>query len=118
MNIAATVLVVVLALVFFTLGSAKIMALAFTRELAAHVRFSTTAYRGIGTLEAAGAIGLLIGIAQPLLGAAAGIGLLLLLGGALVAHLRVGDGPREYAPAVATGILVVTYLALLFGATR
>jgi DoxX-like family len=39
-------------------------------------------------LEVAGAIGLLVGFVQPVIGALAGAGLLLLLGGAVVTHLR------------------------------
>jgi hypothetical protein len=45
----------------------------------------------LGTLLACGAVGLLMGFAVPLLGAAAGIGLVLYFICALTAHLRVGD---------------------------
>ena len=45
---------------------------------------STAAYRRIGALELAAAIGLLLGLLQPLIGALAAIGLLLLLTGAVV----------------------------------
>lgn len=104
-----------LAVLFLSLGTAKILALAPMRELAAHVGFSTAAYRVIGVLEVAGAVGLLIGLVVPLIGGMAGAGLLLLLGGAVVTHLRNGDGIRKYAPALVTGLLVATYL---YGAFR
>ncbi len=87
------------------------------RARAAHVGFSVAAYRRIGVLEVAGAIGLPLGLVQPLLGALAGVGLLLLLAGAVVAHLRNGDGPREVAPAVVCALLVTGYLAAPAGAT-
>ncbi|MCO1654841.1 DoxX family protein [Pseudonocardia humida] len=45
----------------------------------------------LGTLLAAGALGLLAGLAVPLLGALAAAGLVLYFVGALVAHLRVGS---------------------------
>lgn len=45
----------------------------------------------LGTLLACGAVGLLTGFAVPLLGAAAGIGLVLYFICAVTAHLRVGD---------------------------
>src|SRR5208282_2357817 len=116
MSVASTILAVLLALFFFSLGAAKILALAPMRERAAHVGFSTAAYRRIGALEVAGAIGLLIGLIEPLIGALAGAGLVLLLGGALLTHLRTGDRVREFAPAVVAGLLVATYLAVLSGA--
>jgi hypothetical protein len=110
MMLAAAILTVLLALVFSGLGTAKILALRPMRELAAEVGFSTAAYRRIGLLETAGAIGLLIGLVEPLMGVLAGAGLLLLLGGAVVVHLRTGQGPRKFAPAVVSGLLVAAYL--------
>jgi DoxX-like family len=117
MTLAVAILAVLLALVFLALGTAKILALQPMRELAAEAGFSTAAYRRIGLLEVAGAIGLLIGLIGPLIGALAGAGLLLLLGGALVVHLRKGDGPRKFAPALVCGLLVAAYLILQVGAT-
>jgi uncharacterized membrane protein len=83
------------------------------RELAAHAGFSVAAYRGIGALEVAGAAGLLLGLTVPLLGASAGVGLLLLLAGAVITHVRNRDGVRELAPAVVCAVLVAGYLAAL-----
>ncbi|MFF4811109.1 DoxX family protein [Micromonospora chersina] len=112
MTIAAAVLAVLLALVFLALGTAKILALQPMRALAAEAGFTVVAYRRIGLLEVAGAVGLLIGLFAPLIGALAAAGLLLLLTGALVVHLRKGDGPQRYAPALVCGLLVVAYLVL------
>lgn len=47
------------------------------RELAAHSGFTVTACFGIGALELAGATGVLLGLAVPILGGLAGAGLLL-----------------------------------------
>ncbi|GGR99585.1 invasion protein [Micromonospora fulviviridis] len=118
MTLAAGILAVLLALIFLALGTAKILAVQPMRELAAEAGFSVAAYRRIGLLEAAGAIGLLIGLIVPLIGTLAGAGLLLLLGGAVVVHLRKGDGPRRYAPAVVCGLLVAAYLTLHLVAAR
>jgi hypothetical protein len=118
MSVASAVLAVLLALIFLALGTAKILALEPMRVRAAEVGFSTGAYRRIGSLEVTGAIGLLLGWIEPLIGVLAGVGLLLLLGGAVVAHLREGDGPRKFAPAVVCGVLVAAYLAALLAATR
>jgi len=117
MSVTPAVLAVLLALIFIGLGSAKILAVQPMRERAAEVGFSTRAYRRIGMLEVAGAIGLLLGSIEPLIGALTSAGLLLLLGGAVVTHLRNGDGPRKLAPAVLCGLLVAAYLVALFAAT-
>ena len=44
------------------LGAAKILAVPPMRAAAAHVGFSVAAYRRIGVLEVAGAVGLLVGL--------------------------------------------------------
>jgi hypothetical protein len=117
MNIVSTVLAVLLALFFSTLGMAKVLAVPFMRERAAEVGFSTAAYRRIGVLELAGALGLLTGLVEPRIGGLAGVGLLLMLVGAVGAHLRAGDGPRKFAPAVVCGLLVAAYLVSHLGGT-
>jgi hypothetical protein len=71
------------------------IALAPMRERAAHAGFSVGAYRGIGALEIAGA------------------GLLLLLAGALVTHVRNRDGIRDLVPApVCAGLVAGNLVAL------
>lgn len=108
-----TVPAVLVAAVFLLAGVAKLLALAPMRERAAHAGFSVTAYRGIGALEVAGAAGLLLGLAVPLLGVLAAVGLLLLLAGALVTHVRNRDGVRDLVPAVVCAVLVAGYLVAL-----
>jgi hypothetical protein len=102
---------------FLALGAAKILALTPVRALAAHAGFSVQAYRGIGTLEVAGAVGVALGPVAAPLGVLAGAGLLILLAGAVVTHLRNGDGIDKAAPAVICALLVIGYLAALLGAT-
>jgi hypothetical protein len=113
---ASVVLAALVSVVFIAAGAAKILAVAPMQAAAAHAGFSVDAYRRIGVLEVAGAIGVLVGLIYPLLGGLAGVGLLLLLGGAVVTHLRSGDGVRELAPAVACAALVAGYLVALAGA--
>ena len=104
------VLTVLVAAVFLLVGAAKVFALAPMRERAAHAGFSVAAYRGIGALEVAGAAGLLLGLAVPVLGVLAAVGLLLLLVGALVTHVSSRDGAGDFVPAVVCAALVVGYL--------
>jgi uncharacterized membrane protein YphA (DoxX/SURF4 family) len=113
---ASITLAVLVTLIFALLGTAKIMAVPPMRYLASEAGFSVDAYRGIGVLEVAGAVGVALGLAVPLLGRAAAVGLLLLLAGALITHIRQGDGPRKYAPVIVCGVLVAGYLAALNGA--
>lgn len=103
-----------IALIFGTSGVLNTLALPKARELAAEVGFSVAAYRRIGVLQLAGVAGVTLGLAMPPLGGLAGAGLLLLLAGAVVVHLRNGDPVAKVAPAVACAALVTSYLAALF----
>jgi hypothetical protein len=107
-----------LVIAFAATGSAKLAAVPAMRTKAAHVGFSVSAYRRIGLLEVLGVLGLLAGAFVPVIGAAAATGLVVLLCGAIVTHLRSGDGVREIIPAVALGLLSLTYLFLVLGALR
>ncbi|MFJ8021440.1 DoxX family protein [Streptomyces sp. NPDC096311] len=112
--IITVTLTCLIALIFAALGLAKVLALPKMRELAAEAGFSTAAYRRVGVLELAGAAGVALGPAVPLLGGLAGAGLVLLLVGAAVVHLRKGDPVGRIAPAVVCAALVVGYLVALF----
>jgi len=103
---------------FAAAGSAKLAAVPAMRARAEHVGFSVAAYRRIGFLEVLGVLGLLVGAFVPIIGALAGAGLLMLLGGACIAHLRNGDGLREMAPAVVLGLVTVSFLLLVVGDLR
>lgn len=108
-----TILATVVTAIFAVLGTAKLLALPAMRQLAARSGFTPTAYRGIGLAELAGAAGVVLGLEMPLLGALAGAGLLVLLAGAVVVHVRRQAGLREVAPAIVSAVLVVGYLLAL-----
>jgi hypothetical protein len=107
-----------LVVAFAALGSAKLAAVPAMRTRAEHVGFSVSAYRRIGLLEVLAVFGLLVGAFVPLIGALAAAGLLMLLGGAVVTHLRNKDGMREIAPALVLGLVTLTYLLLVLGDLR
>ena len=100
-----SILAGILVVAFAALGSAKLAAVPAMRTKAEHVCFSVSAYRRIGSLEVLAVLGLLIGAFLPVIGALAAGGLVILLGGAVLAHLKNGDGVREIAPAVVLGVL-------------
>ncbi|MEU2240381.1 DoxX family protein [Streptomyces sp. NPDC018338] len=64
----------------------------------------------LATAKAAGAIGLLAGLAVPLLGVAAAIGVTLYFAGAVITHLRAKD--YELAPALVLTLISVAALVL------
>jgi hypothetical protein len=68
----------------------------------------------LGALKAAGALGLLVGIGIPLIGAAAALGLTLFFLGAIATHLRAHEYSLHY-PGVFL-VLAVASLALRFAA--
>ena len=113
-----TILAGLLIAAFAATGSAKLAAVPAMRAKAEHVGFSIAAYRRIGFLEVLGVLGLIVGAFVPVLGALAAAGLLILLGGAIVAHLRNGDGIREIAPAVVLGLVTFGFLLLVVRSLR
>ena len=65
----------------------------------------------LAACEFAGALGLVLGIWWPYLGIAAGIGLVVYFVGAIVSHVRMGDG-KGIGPAAFMLIISVAALAL------
>ncbi|MGV0742912.1 DoxX family protein [Mycolicibacterium sp. XJ870] len=64
----------------------------------------------LGTLQGAGALGLIAGFVLPPIGLAAAIGLVLFFIGAVIAHLRVGD--RHFSAVLPALTLVTATLAV------
>ncbi|HEV8627766.1 MAG TPA: DoxX family protein [Acidimicrobiia bacterium] len=65
----------------------------------------------LGTLKAAAALGLLVGLAVPWIGTAAAAGTVVYFAGAIVTHLRA----RDYALAPASSFAVLAVAALALG---
>jgi len=116
--ITTIVLAGVLVVAFGVLGSAKLAASPAMRARAEHVGFSVDAYRRIGALEVLGVLGILVGVAVPLIGVLAATGLAVLLGGAVTAHLRNGDGWRQLAPALVLGAVAVVFVVVVLSNLR
>ena len=112
---ATTVLAGVLVVAFGVLGSAKLAAVPAMRARAEHVGYGVDVYRRIGALEILAVLGILVGAAVPVIGALAATGLVLLLGGAVIVHLRNRDGFRELAPALVLGAVAVAFVILVLG---
>ena len=92
--LVADVLSAVLAVVF---GSAAIAKLVHQRQqvrTAEKLHIPWSRYRWIGAPEAAASVGLLIGYASAPFAAAAAIGLVVLMAGAIAFRLRIRDSAR------------------------
>ncbi|WP_317698005.1 DoxX family protein, partial [Aeromicrobium sp. REDSEA-S32_B7] len=82
-------------------------------ERAQHLGYPVAAFRAVGALELLGVAGLWVGrAASGPLATTALVALLVLMAGAVVSHLRVGDGIAAVAPALVVAALLVALLAL------
>ncbi len=91
MHIAYLAITIMAALAYGYAASLNFAGAESVKEVADRVRVSQKWMVPFGLLLAAGAIGLLVGIAVPVLGAAAGIGLVLYFICAVGAHVRAQD---------------------------
>jgi hypothetical protein len=111
MSTLVQIICVVLAIPFAALGIAKIRAGEEMSARAAHLGFSVDSYRVIGVAEVAAAAALLAAHWVPALATTALVGLVLLMVGAVVFHLRNGDGPDKFLAAAVLLALVAGTLA-------
>jgi DoxX-like family len=103
-------LAILLAAVFALLGVAKLASLPAMRVAAADLGYTTGQYRLIGALELAGAAGLIIGLKAAGIGVAAAVGLVLLMLGAALAHVKNHDAATRLIVPIAVAGIAVAYL--------
>src|SRR3954447_12138280 len=97
---------------YLAAGFSKAIAAPRSVAQAAELKIGPRSYQLIGIVELFGGAGVVIGLWLPQLGIAAGIGLGLMMIGAIVAHLRVGQSPKRAAPALLGAALAVSYVVL------
>ena len=90
-SVMPTVLAIVTGALFLVTGGVKVLGVRQSLEIRDHFGFGAVPWRVIGTLECAGAVGVLAGIALPELGVAAAAGLAALMLGAIANRLKVED---------------------------
>jgi uncharacterized membrane protein YphA (DoxX/SURF4 family) len=93
-------------------AAAKLSGQARMRQSAQHFGIAWERYRLIGVAELAAAVGILAGLRVRPLGAAAALGMALLLIGALITHSRAGDAAKEQAPAGVALLVSIAYMAV------
>ena len=111
--LSAYVVVTLMAIAANTFAAtADFMRLKFALSTAAKLSVPESWMTMLGTLNAAAALGLLLGlIGVPLIGTAAAIGLILYFVGAIITHLRV----RDYSIGPAAAFLLLAVAALVLG---
>ena len=107
MNTMTTVMAVVLAAIAIVSAMGKLRKMPQVMDSMAHVGVKPNQIPVLAYLEIAGAIGILVGIAYPLLAFVSAGALMLYFLGAVAAHLRIKDKFKDFAPAL--------FLAVLFG---
>lgn len=112
MSVALVALSLLLTASAFYGGISKLLGAGATRADAERLGFSRSAYVRIGALETSGGVGLALGLAAWPFGVAAAAGILCLVTGAVVAHLRAGDPPATALPAAVIGILDAVLIGL------
>lgn len=115
MFIAAVILSVILALVSAAAGVPKAFLKGPAVEQLTGRGLSPALVRFIGAAEAAGAVGLVIGIFWHPLGIAAAIGLVIVFVGAVVFHARFGDysNAETRGPSLPAAVLALVSVAVV-----
>ena len=112
---AADVLSLVVGLLFVVTGGVKVLGVAQSLAIRDHLGLSPRAWRIIGVLECAGAVGALVGLSVHFLGRLALVGLGALMIGALASRVKVHDPARVLALDV--GVLALVIAAAVTRAT-
>lgn len=109
MEIARTVLAALTCLLLLVAALSKVTGQQSMRDMAAHLSIRWPRYRAIGFLELAAVAGIVVGLWWTWLGVAAGAGVVLLMVGAVVVHVRAKDPLPAMAPALALLALAAGY---------
>ncbi|MFY9921598.1 MAG: DoxX family protein [Mycobacterium sp.] len=112
MDTATVVVTLSLAALFVFSSSIKLLGVPKSLAIRDHLGVSPLQWRGIGALELAGVVGVLVGLLWAPIGIAAAIGLALLSIGAVAFHLRASDRLVDMVPAV-IGVALAAATAVL-----
>ena len=105
-----TILSLLVAVACLIPAGAKLSGQPRMRASAAHFGIAWQRYQLIGLAELAAAMGVLAGLAWHPIGLIAGVALAALLLGAMLTHVRAGDGGRKLMPALLILVIDALYL--------
>jgi hypothetical protein len=100
------------ALLFLSASLLKLTDQPQAREGQVKFGISAATYKRIGILELLGVVGVLAGLAVPMIGVVAGVGLIAVAIGALVNHLRVKDPLPAVMGAVVAMVIAGVYVVV------
>ncbi|MFD1548024.1 DoxX family protein [Nonomuraea guangzhouensis] len=109
MSTVVIVLSILLGLLFIGTGGVKVLSLPQSLAIRDHLGLPPRLWRLIGVCESAGGVGLLAGLAVPLFGVAASMGLVMLMAGAIISRIRVSDS----VVMISIDVLVLALVVLL-----
>ena len=117
MAVLAWITGLILTVGFLMAGAIKVMGNEMALEMANKLGYANLR-QFIGAAEVAGAVGVFIGILSEdnnleWLGFLAALGLVAMMVGAVVYHVRAGDGPKDFAPALVLGVVAVLYIVAI-----
>ena len=110
MSVAYAVVAIGLSLALVASGAAKLTKQPRVVDAIGSLGVPLAWFPALAMAEAAGAVGLVIGLWVPALGIAAGIGVVLYFTGAVATHVRAHD--RELAAPLALGLLATAAVVL------
>ncbi|MGH1492415.1 MAG: DoxX family protein [Acidimicrobiales bacterium] len=117
MGVLAWIVGLLLAAGFIAAGASKVMGAPMMVQMRDRLGLSDGLLKGIGGLEILGGVGVFIGLLSSgdaeLLGTAAAIGLIAMMIGAVVYHVRAGDPPKELVGSIMMLVLAILYIILL-----
>ncbi len=109
METARIVLAALTCVLLLVAALSKVTGQQSMRDMAAHLAVPWPRYRAIGYLELAAVAGIVVGLWWAWLGVAAGTGVVLLMVGAVVVHVRAKDPVPAMGPALALLVLAAGY---------
>ena len=115
MHTAFIVLSIVLALEMAASGVPKILQISAVSDSAKHLGVRQALDRMIGISQAAAAVGLLLGIAFPMLSVVTGAAVCIQMCGAVGYHVKAQDKIMAMLPAVVTAAVAVAVVVLAAG---
>jgi hypothetical protein len=111
LNVAIVVFGALTAMLMLGGGVGKVTGQPAMRESAQHFAIQWERYRFLGAVEIAATFGVVAGLWLNGLGLAAGVGVTVLMVGAVLFHLRFGDPANRTVPALVALAASATYVA-------
>ena len=112
-GVLGTIIAIVLAVAFLAAGVAKLQGVPQMKQNLSRLGVRRPLPTAIGALEVLAAVGLLLGFFATWIAVLAALGLTMLMIGAVVFHVRAGDGPAGFGAPALLGVLALVLFVIL-----